>query len=69
MVSQKFLRCIRTTGKPIYQLAHQAGVRPGCLYKITSGIDRPKFGDKRVVKVGGVLGLEPSECFDKEGGK
>ena len=66
-VSDRFLRAIRTAGVPAYQLAYQAGIKPGVLYKITAGIDIPKSGDRRVLAVARVLGLKPSECFKEEG--
>ena len=66
MVSQKFLQSIRTSGIPIYKIAYEAGLRPGNLYKITSGIDIPTAGDKRVISVGHVLGLQPEDCFGEE---
>ncbi len=65
-VSDKFLMSIRTAGIPAYQLAYLAGIKPGVLYKITAGIDRPKPGDKRVLAIGRVLGLRNEEIFDEE---
>jgi hypothetical protein len=66
-VSDKFLKAIRTAGIPTYMIAYSAGLSPGTLYKITSGIDRPKAGDERVLAVARVLGLKESEVFEPGG--
>lgn len=63
MISQKFIRKIKTAGIPAYQIAHKAEISPGVLYKIICGIDRPKPGDARVLAVAKVLRLKPEDCF------
>ena len=64
MVSKKFLRTIKTAGRPAYKIAHEAGIPPNSLYKIMAGIDIPKDGDHRVIAVGQVLGLQDAELFE-----
>jgi hypothetical protein len=65
MLSAKFFQRLEKAGKPYYQIAWDAGLTPNQLYKFTSGIERPKPGDKRVAKVATVLGLKPEECFEE----
>lgn len=65
MLSKTFIETLKKTGWPYYQLAWDAGLTPNQLYKFTSGIDRPKPGDKRVIKVAKILGLKREECFEE----
>ncbi len=64
-VSKTFLRAIKTAGIPAYKIAYKAGIKPGVIYKITAGIDRPKQGDSRVLAIGHELGLNPDELFEE----
>ena len=66
MLSERFLKAIKTAGIPTYKIAHKAGITPGVLYKITAGIDRPKTGDQRVINVARVLGFPDEFCFEEE---
>jgi len=69
MVSEKFMKALKSvkeSGKPLYQIAWDAGVSPGMLYKISAGIDRPKLGDKRVKKLCSCLGLSEDEAYADE---
>ena len=69
MVSKKFIEALisaKESGKPLHQIAWEAGVTPGMLYKISSGIDRPKPGDKRVKKLCAYLGLREDEAYTDE---
>ncbi len=71
MVSKKFIEALisaKESGKPLHQIAWDAGVSPGMLYKISAGIDRPKPGDKRVKKLCVYLGLSEDEAYADEQG-
>lgn len=65
MLSKIFVETLKEKGRPYYRLAWSAGLTPNQLYKFTSGIDRPKPGDQRVIKVATVLGLKPEDCFEE----
>ena len=45
--------------------AKQAGVNPNVLSRLINGIDPVKPQDERIISVGQVIGLAPSECFEK----
>ncbi len=49
--------------------AKQAGVNPNVLSRLINGIDPVKPQDERIISVGQVIGLSPSECFEKEPGQ
>jgi hypothetical protein len=66
MVSQKLKAAIKLGDAPAYKIAHRAGLDPSTLSKLICGIVKVKKGDKRVIKVGEVLGLSPKECFQEE---
>jgi len=69
MLSKKFMEALhdaKEAGKPFHQIAWDAGVSPGMLYKISAGIDRPKPGDKRVRKLCAYLGLNEDEAYADE---
>jgi hypothetical protein len=64
MLSSKFISALRNTGEPLHKVAWAAGITPGALYKITSGIDRPKRGDKRITKLCEYLGLDETDAYE-----
>ena len=63
MLSHKFISKIKLNKQPSYQIAHKAGIHPSTLSKLINGIEIIQQDDKRVLEVGKVLGLNPSECF------
>ena len=63
-ISKAFLKAIRTSELPIFKIAHQAGISPGTLYKITCGLTIPEAGDERVIAVGRVLKLKKDQLFE-----
>ena len=65
-LSRRFKIEVKLNEKPAYRLAQLAGINPNDLYKLMSGISQPKPNDQRVIKVGEVVGLSPSECFQTE---
>lgn len=63
-VSRKFKIAIKLDFRRQYELAWEAGINPTTLSQIVTGYIRPKSGDKRVIRVGSLLGLNPEECFE-----
>jgi hypothetical protein len=64
MLSTKFFKALKATGKKIHDVAWEAGVSAGQMYKFTAGIDRPKPGDPRIERLCKIIGLDPDEAFD-----
>jgi hypothetical protein len=67
MISKQFKDAVKLDPRPQYKLAWQAGLNPTTLSQIVTGYIRPKTGDKRVIRVGRLVGLSPDECFTTEG--
>lgn len=65
MLSRRFIALIKLGSRPAYRIAHDAGLHPATLSKLISGAERIKPQDPRVIAVGRVLGLEPSDCFEE----
>ena len=65
MISKKLLTEIKLSSTPAYRLAQKAEIDPSTLSKMVCGIIKIKPEDKRVVRVGRLLGFEPEECFEK----
>jgi hypothetical protein len=63
MVSKKFKEAVKCYPKPQYQLAWKAEVHPVVLSQMITGYIKPRRGDERVIRIGEILGLTPSECF------
>ena len=62
-VSERFLIRLKLNELPAYRLAQQAGVNPNTLSRLINGIDVIKPRDERIIAVGQVIGLGPTECF------
>ena len=69
MISQKLKAAIKLSSIPAYKIAQEAGLDPSTLSKIVCGIIALKPGDKRVVRIGQILGVCADECFKKENKK
>ena len=65
-ISRKFLTTVKLHPKAQYKLAWEAGVHPVVLSQIINGYIHPKVGDKRVIKIGELIGLTPDECFEED---
>ncbi len=65
-LSEEFLIRLKLHELPAYRLAQQAGVNPNVLSRLINGIEPMKPQDERIISVGQVIGLSPSECFEKE---
>lgn len=66
MVSQKLIAAIKLNPNPAYKIAWSAGINPTTLSKLINGIEKPKLGDQRIIKVGKALGISPEECFQED---
>jgi hypothetical protein len=63
--SKEFLYRLKVNNeRPQYRTAQLAGVDPVKLSKLTTGAERLKLGDPRILAVGAVLGLRAEECFE-----
>lgn len=74
MLSEKFMDALRNArehGQAYHQIAWAAGITPAMLYKLSSGIDHPRRGDKRIKKLSAYLGFNEEEAFvdDSDGGR
>ena len=65
MLSRTFFQAIKEKKEPIHQIAWAAGLKPGQVYRLTAGIDRPRLehGDKRVAALCRYLKLPIHEAF------
>jgi hypothetical protein len=66
MLSERFkteLLRARLRGIPSYQLARRAGLHRTTLSVMLHGGATVRNGDPRIVTIGGLLGLQPHECF------
>lgn len=66
MLSRQFLIRLKFHALPAYKIAQKAGVNPNTLSRLINGIDPVKPQDERIISVGQVLGLSPSECFEEK---
>jgi hypothetical protein len=65
-LSKEFLVKLKFAGRPAYRIGFEAGLTPNALYKLTAGITPIKENDSRVLAVAKILGLDASECFERE---
>ena len=65
-LSRQFLIRLKLHDLPAYKIAQRAGVNANTLSRLINGIDPVKPQDERIISVGQVIGLSPSECFEKE---
>ena len=56
----------RQQGRRAYQIALLAGLHPSVFSGITNNSVPVKTGDARVVRIGALFGLTPSECFTQQ---
>ena len=64
-LSRQFLIRLKLHESPAYKIAQRAGVNANTLSRLINGIDPVKPQDERIILVGQVIGLLPSECFEK----
>jgi hypothetical protein len=66
MISNKLKARIKLSPIPAYKIAQEAGLDPSTLSKMVCGIIKVGPDDKRVIKIGKILGINASECFERE---
>ena len=62
-ISEKLRIAVKLSDSRSYKIAHRAGLHPSTLSRIICRIENVKQDDPRVIAVGAVLGLPPSDCF------
>ncbi len=65
-ISKKLYQAVKLSSTPAYKLAHWAQLHPNTLSKILHGAIPLKTGDKRVCRIGKILGLKPEELFESK---
>lgn len=63
-LSRRFIGRLKLSDTPQYKLAWRAGINPILLSHFVTGYRKVKPDDSRILKVGGLLGLTPDECFE-----
>ena len=69
MISNKLKAAIKLHTEPAYRLAQKAGVNPSILSKLMRGYQPVKNGDKRIIAIGNLLGINSQDCFEGEDAK
>lgn len=64
MVSEKLKNAVKTSSKRGYVIAQEAGMHPSMLSQIINNFLNVQDGDKRVIAIGSVVGVDTKECFD-----
>ena len=65
VLSKKFIFALKEYPGRNYQVAQKAGIHFSTLSRLKNGIERTYWGDRRILKVGRVLGLAPDDCFEE----
>ncbi|MBI3616535.1 MAG: helix-turn-helix transcriptional regulator [Candidatus Omnitrophica bacterium] len=65
-LSPKFVEALRMKHGQMYRLAFRAGLHPTTLSKVLNGAQEVQPKDKRLVRLGHLLGLSPEELFLQE---
>ena len=69
MISNKLKAAIKLHTEPAYRLAQKAGVNPTVLSKLMRGYQPVKDGDKRIIAIGNLLGINSQDCFEGDDAK
>ena len=64
MLTKKFIERLKLSSKPHYQIAHEAEIHPSMVSQIINGIVKVEKGDQRVIRIGKIIGLSETECFE-----
>jgi len=64
MLTEAFFDSLKAKGKSLHEIAWESGITPNQIYRITSGIDRPKRNDQRVIKLCAYLNLPIDDAFE-----
>ncbi len=63
MLSEKLISKIKLNKLPAYVIAYRAGMHPSTMSQLINGIATVHPNDKRIIRIGKILGLKPKECF------
>ena len=64
-ISRKLYEAVKLAPLPQYEYAHELGLNPATLSQIVNGILITRIGDARVVRLGELLGIPESDCFEE----
>jgi hypothetical protein len=64
MVSKKLVNAVKLSEKRGYVIAQEAGLHPSMLSQIINNYIAVRDNDARVVAIGKVVGVAPSDCFE-----
>ena len=68
-ISELFVVLVKLDDRPAWRICQEAGVCATALSKILHGAISVRRGDRRVIAVGSLLGLKPSQCFENDRGQ
>ena len=64
-ISQKLFHAIKLNPIPAYKISMQAGIHPNTLSKILHNAIPIRKDDKRILRIGEILGLTSGELFEE----
>ena len=64
--SQELRNAVKLADQPAYRLAQQVGVSPSHLSAWLCGIVPVNYGDKRLIRLGRLVGVAADECFNQD---
>jgi len=64
-ISERLQNAVRTSNQRQYHLAQVIDVHPSTLSGWLNGIFPVHYGEPRVIRLGGILGVPASECFEQ----
>ncbi|MBI2789567.1 MAG: hypothetical protein HYX59_12885 [Elusimicrobia bacterium] len=64
-LSRKLLVALKAGARPMYKVAHEAGLHPSTLSKLVSGIEPVRENDERVLRIGKALRLPIKDLFER----
>jgi hypothetical protein len=65
-VSERLRVAVFLDGRRAYELAYAAGLHPSMMSKLLRGAEKIHPNDPRILKIGALVGLAASECFEVE---
>ena len=69
MISERLKNAIRSSQRPQWWIARQAGLHPVTLSNLVVGSRDVEVGDLRVVAIGRMLDVAEQECFEVSASK
>lgn len=65
-ISRNFILALKMDPRPAYEICNFAKIDPSWLSKAIYGAVKLEGFEERVERIGGILGLSISECWEKE---